>query len=69
MNAIVDRSKMEISGNEDHPLNVVRVNKVPQRIPLRLICSPAFMKLCRRINDYGGKDDFPPSSRCQQTVF
>ena len=68
MNAVVDRAKMEIAGNEHDALNVIRIDKVLQPIPLRLIPSPTVGKLRSRIDDHGREDDFPLRSRGQETL-
>ena len=53
MNAIIDRTEMEVSRNEYDALNVIRIDKVLQPIPLRLIPSPTVGKLRSRIDDHG----------------
>ena len=69
MNAIVDRPEMEVSRNEYDALNVIRIDKVLQSIPLRLIPGPTIGKLRGRIDDHRSEDDFPARSRCQETLF
>src|ERR1051325_5755040 len=69
MSAVVDRTHMEIPGNEHHTLNIVGVDKILQCIPLRLISSPSVGKLGRWIGNHGGEDNLPRGCRGEETIF
>ena len=50
---------MQVPGNEDDVLDVIRIDITPERIPLRLVSRPTVRELSGGICNYGGKDDFP----------
>ncbi len=69
ISAVINRAQMQVAGDEKDPLNLIRVDEVPQIVPLRLVTLPAVERFRGCVGSDRSEDHFPLRGGSQQTVL